>query len=119
MAAMDNIGRVSGLRDVITRSGISQDRIALFVGMEPSTLSRILSGVRRPPVAFKAQIEGAVELLTAAEEAAETARRQFLRAAEIAHRNLLAVQAAEHRPQAHELRRGTGETPEAWHGAAS
>ena len=38
---------------------------------------------------------------------------------EIAHRNLLAVQAAEHRPQAHELRRGTGETPEAWHGAAS
>lgn len=40
-------------------------------------------------------------------------------AAEIAHRNLLAVQAAEHRPQAHELRRGTGEAPEAWHGAAS
>ena len=42
-----------------------------------------------------------------------------LATAEIAHRNLLAVQAAEHRPQAHELRRGTGETPEAWHGAAS
>ena len=40
-------------------------------------------------------------------------------AAEIAHRNLLAVQAAERRPQAHELRRGTGEAPEAWHGAAS
>ncbi len=42
-----------------------------------------------------------------------------LAATEIAHRNLLAVQAAEHRPQAHELRRGTGETPETWHGAAS
>ena len=40
-------------------------------------------------------------------------------AAEIAHRNLLAVQAAERRPQAHELRRGTGEAPEAWHGTAS
>ena len=48
---------------------------------------------------------------------AAAVRRQI--EAEIAHRNLLAAHAAEHRPQPHELRRGTGETPEAWHGAPS
>ena len=38
---------------------------------------------------------------------------------EIARRNRIAAHAAEHRPQPHEIRRGTGETPEAWHGAPS
>lgn len=38
---------------------------------------------------------------------------------ETAHRNLLAAHAVEHRPQPHELRRGAGETPTAWHGATS
>lgn len=36
---------------------------------------------------------------------------------EVARRNRIAAHAAEHRPQPHELRRGTGETPAAWHGA--
>ena len=38
---------------------------------------------------------------------------------EVAHRNRIAAHATEHRPQPHELRRGTGETPAAWHGAPS
>lgn len=37
---------------------------------------------------------------------------------EVARRNRIAVHTTEHRPQPHELRRGTGETPAAWHGGA-
>lgn len=50
---------------------------------------------------------------------AAAVRRQIEAEAEIAHRNLLAAAAVEHRRQPHELRRGTGETPAAWHGAPS
>ena len=36
---------------------------------------------------------------------------------EVARRNRIAAHAAERRPQPHEIRRGTGETPETWQGA--
>ena len=94
--------------------------LAQFLGYEPSTLSRWLAGQRRPPADFERRVLGALELLEAAEAAAEVTRQQFLQAHEIAHRNLLAVRAVEYRPQPHELRRGCNETPTAWtHGAAS
>ena len=52
-------------------------------------------------------------------ESAEHAAEQRRVEQETAHRNLLACHAVEHRPQPHELRRGAGETPTAWHGAPS
>ena len=107
------------IRTWVEKSGVGQNRLARFLGIEKTKLSRILAGERRAPAGFRQRVEGAIELLAGADAAADAARDQFMGAAEIAHRNLLAVQAAEHRPQAHELRRGTGETPEAWHGAAS
>ncbi|MCY4377365.1 MAG: helix-turn-helix transcriptional regulator [Spirochaetaceae bacterium] len=110
----DTDSDITGVSRRIGRSVISQDRLAQHLGYEPSTLSRWLAGQRKPPADFGRRVLGALELLEGAETAANAARQQFLQAAEIAHRNLLAVQAAEHRPQPHELRRGCNEAPAAW-----
>ena len=64
---------------------------------------------RRDDAAVRRQIEADYRVLEA----------EGLSPLEVARRNRLAAHAAEHRPQPHELRRGAGETPEAWHGAPS
>ena len=107
------------IRDRIALTDATHGEVARIAGVERTLFSRILAGERRAPADFRQRVEGAIDLLTGADAAADAARDQFMRAAEIGRRNALALRETEHRPQAHELRRGTGETPEAWHGAAS
>ena len=68
---------------------------------------------RRDDAAVRRQIEADYRLLES------EGLSPLVPRTEVAHRNRLAVRETEHRPQPHELRRGTGETPAAWHGAPS
>ena len=116
---------MSDMRDIrarIARIGVTHVRVAQVAGYERTLFSHYLSANRPAPADFVARVCRALDALEEAEQAAEAARRTVLdrhAEAEIGRRNALALHAAERRPQAHELRRGAGEAPEAWHGAAS
>ena len=71
-----------------------------MIGMDRSALSRVLSGHQSPPPGFEDRVYEAIDVLECAEMAAEEARRR-----------VLAKYAARHRPQRHERRKGTGESP--------
>lgn len=58
--------------------GISQERLAISIGMERSALNRYLRGVRTFPQGFEARIHQALDVLEAAERAADEAREQVL-----------------------------------------
>ncbi len=111
----------SNIRARIAAIGLTHARVAQVAGYERTAFSHHLSKAA-PSADFVARVGRALDALEEAEQAAEHARRKVLdrhAATETGRRNVLAIRETEHRPQAHELRRGTGETPEAWHGAAS
>ena len=112
---------ISNIRARIASIGLTHARVAQVAGYERTVFSRHLSGDALP-ADFVDRVWRALDVLEEAEQAAERARRTVLdrhATAELGRRNALAVRQTDHRPQAHELRRGTGEVPEAWHGAAS
>ena len=78
----------------------TQEAVAIQAGYEPTAFSRILRGLRKPPAGFEDRVYEAIDALECAEMAAEEARRR-----------VLAKYAARRRPQRHERRKGTGESP--------
>ena len=62
----------------VRRAGVSQERVALAAGYEPSLFSRILRGLRREPADFARRVTAALDRLEEAEQAADKARQKVL-----------------------------------------
>ena len=58
--------------------GVAHAEVAAHMGLHPSALSAILHGRRRAPKGFDRRITEALDLLEAAERAAERARAEVL-----------------------------------------
>ena len=58
--------------------GITQERLALVMGLERSALTRYLREVRPMPQGMEARIHAALDRLEAAERAADAARQRVL-----------------------------------------
>ena len=71
---------LSALRERIRRSRFSQAALARALRIDPSLLSRRLSGRRRWPCGFDREVVAALERLEAADAAARSAREAVLRA---------------------------------------
>lgn len=91
---------VTDIRRRIVAIGVPQGRVAGLAGYDYSAFSRILSGSRRPPEGFIEHVTATLDVLEEAEQAAEAARQR-----------VLAEHAVRRRPQRHERRKGTGESP--------
>lgn len=59
-------------------AGVTQERVAMVVGLERSALSRYLRGVRPFPAGLPERIHHALDVLEAAEQAADEARQKVL-----------------------------------------
>ncbi len=57
---------------------VSQERIALAAGYEPSLFSRILNGLRREPADFERRVTAVLDRLERAEQAADKARQRMV-----------------------------------------
>ncbi len=62
----------------IALNRLTQERVALAAGYEPSLFSRILRGLRPEPPDFEARATAALDRLEAAEQAADEARAKVL-----------------------------------------
>lgn len=78
------VDEIREIRERITRSVVSQERVAQAAGYHPTALSRILRDLRPVPADFKQRIESALDALETAEVAAEEERRRVLHRAGIA-----------------------------------
>ena len=58
--------------------GLTQERVALALGIDPSLLGRYLRGIRPMPEGFEARINATLDRLEAAERAANAARERVL-----------------------------------------
>ena len=54
---------IQGLRDRITHSPISQERLALALGVSPAYLSRCLNALRPMPTGMEARVNAALDQL--------------------------------------------------------
>ena len=95
---MDEISSILSRR--IASSQATQEAIAVQAGYDPTAFSRILRGLRKPPAGFEERVYEAIDALECAETAANEARQR-----------VLAEHAVRRRPQRHERRKGTGESP--------
>ena len=93
---------MSNIGDRIAASRVGQARVAALAGLDPTVLSRYLSGSRRPrrPDEVWGRVTAALDALEEAEVAAEEARRR-----------VLAEHACRHRIRPHSRRRGCHEAP--------
>lgn len=66
------------LRQRIRDASITQERLALQLGFDPSLFSRYLRGLRPPPQGFTARVASALDQLERAEAAADKARQRVL-----------------------------------------
>ena len=66
------------VRNRVTLSSTSQERIAREAGYEPSVFSRILRGLRPEPPDFEPRVTAALDRLERAEKAAQEARQRVL-----------------------------------------
>ena len=69
---------VASLRGRVAIAMVTQERLAQVVGVNHSTISRLLSGSRSPHRGLIARIHRALDAIEEAEAAAETARREVL-----------------------------------------
>ena len=69
---------VEPLRKLVMHSGITQERVALTMGMDPAAFSRIIRGLRVMPADFEPRLRATLDLLLAAERAADEARRLIM-----------------------------------------
>ena len=67
------------MRSRLAKLGVSQERVALAAGYEPSVFSRILRGLRPEPEDFERRVTAALDRLEEAELAAEKSRQKVLR----------------------------------------
>ena len=75
---MDTKIRCKCLRQSIVLSGVTQERVAVALGIDPAQMSRILRGLRPMPDGFEERVLAALKRLAAAEQAAEEARERVL-----------------------------------------
>ncbi len=73
----------SHIKSRIALSGLSQERLALAMGIDQSLLSRILNGRRPPPPDFEAKVNATLDRLEKAEKAAAEARERVLGGKEV------------------------------------
>lgn len=66
------------LRQRIRDASITQERLALQLGFDPSLFSRYLRGLRPAPDGFVARVAAALDQLERAEAAADEARQRVL-----------------------------------------
>lgn len=66
------------LRQRIRDASITQERLALQLGFDPSLFSRYLRGLRPAPDGFAAKVAAALDKLEQAEAAADEARQRVL-----------------------------------------
>lgn len=66
------------LRQRIRDASITQERLALQLGFDPSLFSRYLRGLRPAPDGFAARVGAALDKLEQAEAAADEARQRVL-----------------------------------------
>ncbi len=62
----------------MVRLGLSQERFARILGIHPSLLTRYFRGDRPPPPDFFEKANAALDLLEAAEKAAQEAKEKVL-----------------------------------------
>ena len=68
------------IRVELRRQGLTQQALASALGVDASTLTRIMRGQRRPPGGFAARARAAIARLARAEHAAADARARSLAA---------------------------------------
>ena len=68
----------SDIKARIFQLGISQERVALTAGYDPTLFSRILNGIRPTPPDFVERVNATLDRLEAAEKAAHEARDRVL-----------------------------------------
>ena len=66
------------MRSRLAQLGLSQERVALAAGYDPSLFSRILRGLRPEPADFERRVTAALNRLERAERAADKARQRVL-----------------------------------------
>ena len=69
---------MDAIRTRIFQLGISQERVALAAGYDPTLFSRILNGIRPAPPDFEVRVNATLDKLEAAEKAAQEARERVL-----------------------------------------
>ena len=69
---------MQGLRNSISRSTISQERLARALDIEPTQFSRMLRGLRPMPDEVETRAHAALDMLERAERAAQEARDRVL-----------------------------------------
>ena len=75
---------MDAIRTRIFQLGISQERVALAAGYDPTLFSRILNGIRPTPPGFEERVNATLDRLEAAEKAATEARERVLAETEAA-----------------------------------
>ena len=73
-----NITHRHPLKTRIIQMGITQERVAVAIGIDPSLLGRYLRGIRPMPANFEARVHAALDRLERAERAAAEARARVL-----------------------------------------
>ena len=69
---------IPAIKARIAYIGITQERLAITMGLERSSLTRYLRAVRPMPEGFEARVMEALDLLERAEAAARDARERVL-----------------------------------------
>ena len=69
---------ISKLRARIAEIGLTQERVALEMGIDRALLSRYLNGLRTLPPEFEKKVNAALDLLERAEKAGQKARDRVL-----------------------------------------
>lgn len=98
---------ISDIRARVARMGAMQGEVATLCGIDHTAFSHMLSGRRRPPKDFARRVQDALSAI----EAARAAYRRELADRGYENAPLLAERALHRRPQRHERRKGTGESP--------
>ena len=78
------VDEIREIRERITRSVVSQERVAQAAGYHPTALSRILRDLRPVPPDFAERVTHVLDALETAEMVAEEARRKVLHRAGLA-----------------------------------
>ena len=75
---MDMNMTLSHIKTRIIQMGITQERAAVALGIDPSLLGRYLRGIRPMPEGFEARVHATLDRLETAEQAAQEARERVL-----------------------------------------
>ena len=71
---------LEALRERVRQSPMTQERLAVALGINPGLLSRILRGLRPAPADFESHVLSILRRYETAEKAAEDARRKAIAA---------------------------------------